>query len=94
MVFLQVRGRWSKLDQGFVVLWLARHLFGGKLLTLVMVELVSRLEMYLHISDLFNLVYMQIMDIDLHNNKIYNVGEIIKKFHKFGRINKIMSINY
>lgn len=69
-------GSWQmgKVDQGFVVLWVANHHyrlalnyigFGGK---------GKQVRDILHVKDLYNLLAIQINDMDKHNGEIYNVG--------------------
>lgn len=69
-------GPWQmgKIDQGVVVLWIARHFFGGKLAYLGYGGQGKQVRDILHVNDLFDLIKLQLKDIDQHNGEIYNVG--------------------
>lgn len=69
-------GPWQmgKVDQGFVALWAARHFFGGKLAYLGFEGAGLQVRDVLHVSDLCELVRLQLSDIDRHRNRVYNVG--------------------
>ena len=69
-------GPWQmgKVDQGFVVLWVARHLFGGKLDYFGWGGSGKQVRDILHIEDLFNLLCLQLQHLDRHSGKTYNVG--------------------
>lgn len=69
-------GPWQmgKVDQGFVVLWIARHIYQGKLDYLGYGGLGKQVRDILHIGDLHELLRLQIQDIDSHSGQIYNVG--------------------
>ncbi len=71
-----ITGPWQmgKIDQGVIVLWLAKHYwkrelsyfgFGGK---------GKQVRDILHIEDLYDLVKMQINNISQYRNEIFNVG--------------------
>jgi CDP-paratose 2-epimerase len=71
-------GQMGKIDQGILVFWLAQHFwkkdlkyigFGGK---------GKQVRDMLHIKDLFDLIDIEIHNMDIVNNKIYNVGGGLK----------------
>ena len=64
----------GKVDQGFVVLWIARHIYQGKLDYLGYGGIGKQVRDILHIKDLHELLRLQIQDIDIHRGQIYNVG--------------------
>ena len=69
-------GPWQmgKVDQGFVVLWLARHVYGGKLSYLGFEGQGLQVRDILHVQDLYDLLRRQLADIGKHSGKVYNVG--------------------
>jgi CDP-paratose 2-epimerase len=69
-------GPWQmgKVDQGVVVLWAARHLFGGKLSYMGFGGDGLQVRDILHVRDLYRLVSGQIADMDRFRGKILNVG--------------------
>ncbi len=69
-------GPWQmgKVDQGFVVLWAARHLYGGQLNYIGYGGDGLQIRDILHVNDLYNLVRLQLQEFDEHNGCIYNVG--------------------
>jgi CDP-paratose 2-epimerase len=69
-------GPWQmgKIDQGVVVLWMAKHFWNQKLSYIGYGGLGKQVRDMLHVDDLFTLVDKQIHNIDLFNNKILNVG--------------------
>ncbi len=69
-------GEWQmgKVDQGVVVLWLARHYWKGKLGYFGYGGEGKQLRDVLHIKDLFRLVDLQIHQINKFNGKVFNVG--------------------
>jgi len=71
-----VTGPWQmgKVDQGFVVLWAARHLYGGSLSYNGFGGTGWQVRDILHVDDLYRLIRMQIERIDDHCGKVYNVG--------------------
>lgn len=68
-----VAGPWQmgKVDQGFVSLWIGRHLFGEKLKIMGTGRQVRDV---LHIDDLYRLLKIQLKNIGAHQGTIYNVG--------------------
>ena len=75
-----ITGPWQmgKIDQGVFVLWVARHIYGGKLSYIGFDGLGKQVRDFVHIDDLFDLVDMQINDIDKFNGQIFNVGGGLK----------------
>jgi CDP-paratose 2-epimerase len=69
-------GPWQmgKVDQGFVVLWVARHIYGGKLSYIGYGGMGKQVRDILHVEDLCELLIAQIRRIDSCNGEIYNVG--------------------
>jgi CDP-paratose 2-epimerase len=69
-------GPWQmgKIDQGFVVLWAARHFFGGVLSYNGFGGAGLQVRDVLHVADLYSLIREQIAKIEIHTGKIYNVG--------------------
>ncbi len=67
-------GPWQmgKVDQGFVTLWAARHLLGGKLDYMGYDGLQVR--DILHVDDLFDLLCSQLAAPERHAGRVYNVG--------------------
>ena len=67
-------GPWQmgKVDQGFVALWAARHLLGGKLAYMGYDGLQVR--DILHVDDLFDLSCRQLAAPEKHSGRVYNVG--------------------
>ena len=71
-----IAGPWQmgKVDQGFVVLWLARHLFGGALSYNGFGGDGLQVRDVLHVDDLYDLLVRQLASIDKHTGRVYNVG--------------------
>jgi len=71
-----IAGPWQmgKVDQGFVVLWAARHLFGGELHYAGFGGLGLQVRDVLHVDDLCELVLMQIHDLSVCDGQVFNVG--------------------
>jgi CDP-paratose 2-epimerase len=69
-------GPWQmgKVDQGFFVLWAARHLYGGALNYSGFGGTGHQVRDVLHVNDLFELICRQIDVFDRHSGQIYNVG--------------------
>jgi CDP-paratose 2-epimerase len=74
--FSVLAGPWQmgRIDQGFVVLWAARHLFGGTLSYNSFGGAGLQVRDVLHVGDLFRLISKQINAIESHSGKVYNVG--------------------
>jgi CDP-paratose 2-epimerase len=71
-----VAGPWQmgRVDQGFVVFWVARHLSGGPLSYNGFGGAGLQVRDVLHIDDLYRLIRDQVGQMPAHNGKTYNVG--------------------
>jgi CDP-paratose 2-epimerase len=71
-----ITGPWQmgKVDQGFVVLWMARHLFGGALSYSGFGGEGVQVRDILHVDDLFALLVLQLADWTRLGGGIFNVG--------------------
>lgn len=69
-------GPWQmgKVDQGVVVLWAARHLFGGKLGYSGFGGEGLQVRDMLHVDDLYDLLRRQIADMAAAGNGVWSVG--------------------
>ncbi len=69
-------GPWQmgKIDQGVIVLWLAKHFWKKELSYIGFGGEGKQVRDILHIDDLYRLVSLQMVDINKYNNDIYNVG--------------------
>lgn len=71
-----ITGPWQmgKVDQGVFVLWVARHIFGGKLSYIGYGGQGKQVRDFIHINDFFDLLDIQISDIDKFNGGVFNIG--------------------
>ena len=72
-----ISGPWQmgKVDQGFIVLWMARHLFGGQLSYMGFGGDGLQVRDVLHVDDLYDLLIRQLADLDNQfAQTFYNVG--------------------
>ncbi len=71
-----ITGPWQmgKVDQGVVVLWAARHFFGGALKYIGYGGAGKQVRDILHIADLADLVFHQIEHLDEMRGRVFNVG--------------------
>jgi CDP-paratose 2-epimerase len=71
-----IAGPWQmgKVDQGFVVLWAARHLFGGSLTYRGFGGDGLQVRDVLHVDDLCDLIRSEIDDISDYDGGLFNVG--------------------
>ena len=71
-----IAGPWQmgKVDQGFVVYWVARHLLGGGLTYLGYEGSGKQVRDILHVDDLSRLVQLQIGRVDELKGEMFNVG--------------------
>jgi CDP-paratose 2-epimerase len=71
-----ITGPWQmgKVDQGVFVLWVARHIFGGKLSYIGYGGRGKQVRDFIHIEDLFEILDIQLNDPDKFNGQIFNVG--------------------
>ncbi len=69
-------GSWQmgKVDQGVVVLWVAKHHYKQPLSYIGYGGKGKQVRDILHIKDLYRLLEIQINDMKVHNGEIYNVG--------------------
>jgi CDP-paratose 2-epimerase len=69
-------GPWQmgKVDQGFIVLWLAKHFWKGELSYLGYGGTGKQVRDFLHVHDLFRLIDWQLHNINEVNGEVFNVG--------------------
>lgn len=69
-------GPWQmgKVDQGFMVLWASRHLYGGKLAYMGFGGHGHQVRDVLHVDDLYDLIRLQLADLDCWDGSLFNVG--------------------
>jgi CDP-paratose 2-epimerase len=69
-------GPWQmgKVDQGFVVFWASRHLFGEHLAYNGFGGAGLQVRDVLHVDDLYRLIRDQVAQMPTHSGKTYNVG--------------------
>ena len=64
----------GKIDQGVIVLWMAKHFWKGRLGYIGYGGLGQQARDVLHVRDLFRLVQWQIANLGLQKGQIFNVG--------------------
>jgi CDP-paratose 2-epimerase len=64
----------GKIDQGVIVLWMAKHFWKGRLGYIGYGGLGQQARDVLHVRDLFRLVQWQIVNLGLLKGQIFNVG--------------------
>ena len=72
-----ISGPWQmgKVDQGFIALWMARHLFGGPLSYMGFGGDGLQVRDVLHVDDLYDLLVRQLADLERNSAQgFYNVG--------------------
>ena len=71
-----ITGPWQLgvVDQGFVSLWAARHLFKGKLSYIGFGGKGCQVRDILHVSDLYTLIRCQLENLDNLSGQTFNVG--------------------
>lgn len=72
-----ITGPWQmgKIDQGVIVLWLARHFWCDKPLSYIGYGGTGKqVRDFIHIDDLFEAVRLQIEDIKKYSGETYNIG--------------------
>lgn len=72
-----ISGPWQmgKVEQGFIVLWMARHLFGGSLAYMGFGGEGLQVRDVLHVDDLYDLLAKQQVNLDRYSaQSFYNVG--------------------
>lgn len=69
-------GAWQmgKVDQGVIVLWVAKHHYQQPLSYIGYGGKGKQVRDILHINDLYRLLEIQVNDIEAHSGEIYNVG--------------------
>lgn len=69
-------GPWQmgKVDQGVVVLWMARHIFGGQLKYIGYGGNGKQVRDILHVNDLLSLVIHQMENLESLSSRVFNVG--------------------
>lgn len=69
-------GPWQmgKVDQGFIVLWMARHVYGGALAYSGFGGEGLQVRDILHVDDLYDLLSLQLLELDRHSGAVYNVA--------------------
>lgn len=69
-------GPWQfgKVDQGFVALWVARHVFKGDLAYMGFGGAGRQVRDIMHVDDLFDLIEIQMARIDEVSGTVYNIG--------------------
>lgn len=72
-----ITGPWQmgKIDQGVAVLWMARHAWANKPLSYIGYGgMGKQVRDLIHIDDIFEVVKIEIENMDDHNGEIYNIG--------------------
>lgn len=71
-----ITGPWQmgKVDQGVFVLWVARHIFGGELAYIGYGGEGKQVRDFIHIDDLFDILDIQLNDLDHFSGGIFNIG--------------------
>ncbi|MBF0212799.1 MAG: NAD-dependent epimerase/dehydratase family protein [Magnetococcales bacterium] len=69
-------GPWQmgKVDQGVIVLWMAHHLFGLPLGYMGFGGTGKQVRDLLHVEDLYDLLRIQLADLERHSGSVHNVG--------------------
>jgi len=86
-----ITGPWQmgKVDQGVFVLWVARHIFGGKLSYIGYGGKGKQVRDFIHIDDLFDIVDLQLGDFSKYNGQIFNVGGGLTNSVSLGELTEI-----
>ena len=71
-----ITGPWQfgKVDQGVVVFWIAKHFWKQKLSYIGYGGTGKQVRDVLHVDDLYDLLLLQLNDMEPHSGQIYNVG--------------------
>ena len=71
-----IAGPWQfgKVDQGFIPLWVARHVFGGHLTYIGYEGKGKQVRDVLHVDDLCAAVVLQLEHMDEVNGQVFNLG--------------------
>ncbi len=81
--------QFGKQDQGFISLWIWRHIMQKKLSYIGYGGRGHQIRDVLHINDLCDLIYLQILKIDKIYNKKFNVGGGKKSYISLKNLTKI-----
>ena len=81
--------QFGKQDQGFVSLWIWKHLTQGKLKYFGYGGFGNQVRDILHVHDLCELINIQIKKMHLINNKLFTVGGSIKNTISLKKLTKI-----
>ena len=81
--------QFGKQDQGFVSLWIWKHLNNQKLKYIGYGGHGNQVRDVLHISDLCELIFLQIKNFKKINNKLFLVGGSTKSFTSLIKLTKI-----
>jgi len=75
-----VAGPWQfgKQDQGFVSMWIARHLFKKELSYIGFGGCGNQMRDVIHIDDVCDIIYLQILNLNKKYNNTFNIGGGIK----------------
>ena len=75
-----IAGPWQfgKQDQGFVSLWVAKHLFKKKLSYIGFGGHGNQVRDVIHVDDVCKIVYLQIKNLNKKFNNVFNVGGGLK----------------
>lgn len=72
-----ITGPWQmgKIDQGVIVLWMARHIWGDKPLSYIGYGGTGKqVRDFMHVDDLFEALRLQLENIDQYTGEIFNLG--------------------
>jgi len=86
-----ITGPWQmgKVDQGVFVLWVARHIFGGKLSYIGYGGKGKQVRDFIHIDDLFDIVDVQLNDFPKFSGRTFNVGGGIENSASLCELTKV-----
>lgn len=72
-----ITGPWQmgKIDQGVIVLWIARHIWANKSLSYIGYGGKGKqVRDFIHVDDLFEAIKIQVENLDKFNGQVYNIG--------------------
>jgi CDP-paratose 2-epimerase len=69
-------GPWQmgKIDQGFVVFWVARHIYNKELSYIGYGDSGKQVRDVLHVDDIYRLIDIQLKHLDRLSGEVFNVG--------------------
>ena len=75
-----IAGPWQfgKQDQGFMSLWVARHLFHNKLSYIGFGGYGNQVRDVIHVDDVCDIIYLQIVNLNKKFNNTFNIGGGLK----------------